>query len=224
MTHEMTGTLITFEGIDGSGKTTQARDVLDVLIQRGHPAMLSREPGATPLGGVVRNLLLSEDLTIGSMAELFLFLADRSEHVEQVLRPRLSTGQIVLVDRFTDATTAYQGYGMNHPLETLESLHRMILGEIVPTKTYLLDISPEKALERVRSRAEKKNRIEERGLAFFSRVREGYLEIARKNPQRICILDATLPREEISRRILKDLAKFLPSLPDRGKEERRTLA
>lgn len=210
MTRKMTGLLITFEGIDGSGKTTQARDVLDLLIRKGYPATLSREPGATPLGSVVRSLLLSEGPSIGSLAELFLFLADRSEHVEQVLRPRLSSGQIVLVDRFTDATTAYQGYGMKHPLETLQSLHRMILGEIVPTRTFLLDISPEKALERIQIRGEKKNRIEERGLAFFSRVREGYLEIARKNPQRVNVLDATRPKEEIFQLILDDLAHVLP--------------
>ncbi|MCL4461279.1 MAG: dTMP kinase [Nitrospirae bacterium] len=210
MTNARTGTLITFEGIDGSGKTTQARDVHDVLSRAGYPVRLSREPGATPLGGEVRRILLSAEIPVGNLAELFLFLSDRSEHAEEVLRPSLSKGQILLIDRFTDATTAYQGYGMGHSLSLIETLHKTILQGIEPSRTFLLDIDPRDALERIRGRGERKNRIEDRGLEFFRKVRDGYRDIAKQNPRRFLVLDATLPREELTRCILKDLETLLP--------------
>ena len=212
MTNPRTGTLITFEGIDGSGKTTQAKDVHAALSLSGFPVRLSREPGATPLGGEVRRILLSEEIPVGDLAELFLFLADRSEHAEEVLRPSLSDGHILLIDRFTDATTAYQGYGMGHPLSLIETLHKTILQGIEPFRTFLLDIDPLDALERIRKRGEKKNRIEGRGLEFFQKVRDGYRDIAKQNPHRFRILDATLPREELTRSILTDLESDLTPL------------
>ncbi len=212
MTNPRTGLLITFEGIDGSGKTTQAKDVHAALSLSGFPVQLSREPGATPLGGEVRRILLSEEIPVGDLAELFLFLADRSEHAEEVLRPSLSDGHILLIDRFTDATTAYQGYGMGHPLSLIETLHKTILQGIEPFRTFLLDIDPRDALERIRKRGEKKNRIEGRGLEFFQKVRDGYRDIAKQNPHRFRILDATLPREELTRSILTDLESDLTPL------------
>ena len=211
------GILITFEGIDGSGKTTQARDIHAALSLSGFSVRLSREPGATPLGEEIRKILLSDKIPLGNLAELFLFLADRSEHVREVLQPSLSDGQILLIDRFTDATTAYQGYGMGHPLSLIETLHKAILQGIEPFRTFLLDIDPRAASERIRKRGEKKNRIEERGLDFFQKVRNGYLDIAKQNPHRFRILDATLPREELTRRVLDDLqAPLNRSAENRG--------
>jgi dTMP kinase len=205
MNNPATGILITFEGIDGSGKSTQARDIHNALSLAGLNVRLSREPGATPLGEEIRNILLSDKVPVGNLAELFLFLADRAEHVQDVLRPSRSNGEVLLVDRFIDATTAYQGYGMGHPLSLIENLHKTILQEIEPFRTFLLDIDPLAASERIRNRGEKKNRIEERGLEFFRKVRNGYLEIAKQNPHRFRVLDATLPREELNRAILNDL-------------------
>ncbi|OOH72191.1 dTMP kinase [Leptospirillum ferriphilum] len=208
-----TGILITFEGIDGSGKSTQAREIHNALSLAGLKVRLSREPGATPLGEEIRKILLSDSVPVGNLAELLLFLADRAQHVQDVLRPSRSSGEILLVDRFTDATTAYQGYGMGHPLPLIETLHKTILQDIEPFRTFLLDIDPLAASERIRKRGEKKNRIEERGLEFFRNVRNGYLELAKQNPHRFCVLDATLPREELTRSILKDLEPRLLAHP-----------
>lgn len=151
-----TGILITFEGIDGSGKSTQAREIHNALSLAGLKVRLSREPGATPLGEEIRKILLSDSVPVGNLAELLLFLADRAQHVQDVLRPSRSSGEILLVDRFTDATTAYQGYGMGHPLPLIETLHKTILQDIEPFRTFLLDIDPLAASERIRKRGEKK--------------------------------------------------------------------
>lgn len=150
-----TGILITFEGIDGSGKSTQAREIHNALSLAGLKVRLSREPGATPLGEEIRKILLSDSVPVGNLAELLLFLADRAQHVQDVLRPSRSSGEILLVDRFTDATTAYQGYGMGHPLPLIETLHKTILQDIEPFRTFLLDIDPLAASERIRKKGRK---------------------------------------------------------------------
>ncbi len=209
----LSGSLFTFEGIDGSGKSTQARHIRDFLIRNGHPVTLSREPGGTPLGEAVRTILLSETPPLSPLSELFLFLTDRSQHVEEVIRPGLSSGMTLLVDRFIDATIAYQGYGLGHPLPVLETLNRMILKSIRPKRTFLLDLHPKTAFQRIRKRSGSQNRIEQRGETFFERVRNGYLELARNEPERILVLDATLPEEEITRLITTEIRKFLDLKP-----------
>ncbi|MHB1285985.1 MAG: dTMP kinase [Leptospirales bacterium] len=211
----ISGSLFTFEGIDGSGKSTQARHIRDFLIRNGHPVTLSREPGGTPLGEIVRNLLLSETPPLEPFSELFLFLADRSQHVEGIIRPGLASGMTLLVDRFIDATIAYQGYGLGQPLPVLETLNRMILKSILPKRTFLLDLHPETAFQRIRMRSGSRNRIEQRGEPFFERVRNGYLELARNEPERILVIDATLPEKEITRLITTEILNLLDLKPTR---------
>lgn len=203
------GSLFTFEGIDGSGKSTQARRIQDLFTKEGHVVSLSREPGGTPLGETVRTLLLSEKPPLSPLAELFLFLSDRAQHVDQIIRPALESAQTLLVDRFIDATVAYQGYGLGHPLPMLESLHTLILGTLRPKRTFLLDLSPETAFQRIRKRSGPKNRIEQRGTDFFDRVRNGYMELARQEPERIMVIDATLPEETITRLIAAEIHRLL---------------
>ncbi|MHB1606449.1 MAG: dTMP kinase [Leptospirales bacterium] len=203
------GSLFTFEGIDGSGKSTQARRIYDFLSREGHPVSLSREPGGTPLGETVRTLLLTETTPLSPLAELFLFLSDRAQHIDQVIRPALESTQTILVDRFIDATVAYQGYGLGHPLPVLETLHRLILGPVRPKRTFLLDLSPENAFHRIRKRSGPQNRIEQRGIHFFERVRNGYMELARQDPERIMLIDATLPEETITRMISDEIRGIL---------------
>jgi dTMP kinase len=210
VTEPYSGCLITFEGIDGSGKTTQIRRLDKELTREGLKPVLSREPGGTPLGASVRDLLLARDPPISPLSELFLFLADRAQHIEQVIRPALQSGRIVLVDRFTDATVAYQGFGMGHPLSLLDTLHRAVLGKIRPAKTFLFDLPFETAMERVHRRLGTETRIEKRGTGFFEKVRRGYLELAVKEPERFVVLDATLSEEELAIRILMELRPLLP--------------
>ena len=210
MTEPYSGCLITFEGIDGSGKTTQIRRLDKELTREGLKPVLSREPGGTPLGASIREILLAQDPPISPLSELFLFLADRAQHIEQVIRPALQSGRIVLVDRFTDATVAYQGFGMGHPLSLLDTLHRTVLGRIRPAKTFLFDLPFEAAKERVHRRPGSETRIEKRGEAFFEKVRRGYLELAIKEPERFVVLDATLSEEELAIRILMELRPHLP--------------
>ena len=204
------GLLITFEGIDGSGKTTQASRLAAFLGQ--DRATLTKEPGGTPVGKTLRSMLLDPDLSIDPKAELLLFLADRAQHVQTLIRPHLEAGSIVIVDRFIDATVAYQGFGLGHPLELIASIHEKILEGMIPDRTFLFDIDPQKARERIISRGDKKTSVENRSEEFFQRVRNGYLLTAKEQPGRFRVIDALLPQDEIARIILADLESLDMSL------------
>lgn len=199
----MNGVLFSFEGIDGAGKTTQVALLKDALEALGHRVVCLREPGGTGLGEKIRGLLLdrSEDPP-SPVAELLLFAAARAQIVATRVKPELEAGAVVILDRFTDATFAYQGYGRGLPQEQILALEGIAAG-IEPVRTWFLDLSPEESARRRAARGETPDRMESEGESFRERVRAGYLERARRHPQRISVVDAARSAEAIAAEILK---------------------
>ncbi len=185
------GFFITFEGPEGSGKSTQAAHLAAWLRQKGASVVVTREPGGTPLGRAVRQWLLSEGMD--PVTEFLLYTADRAEHVRRVIRPALARGQVVISDRFVDSSYAYQGFGRGLDLAWLRAVSQPVLEGLAPDVTFLLDLPPEVGLARKAER----DRLEQESLAFHRRVREGYLALAKAEPQRFVVLDATQAPEVI---------------------------
>lgn len=202
----MAGVFISFEGIEGSGKSTQVALLAEALRRQGSAVVVTREPGGTALGQVLRRLLLEPtEAILAPKAELLLMLADRAQHVQEVIAPALQKGGIVISDRFVDSTTAYQGYGRGIALELLAQLNHFTCGGYLPTLTLLLDLPAAEGLRRARERRGQAGGIdpfERESLEFHERVRRGFLEVARTNPMRIYVIDATRPREEIHQEIV----------------------
>jgi dTMP kinase len=186
--------LITFEGIEGSGKSTQAR-LFSASISG--EALLTFEPGATPLGARLREILLDRGGSLTDDAELMLFLADRAQHVGAVIAPALAAGRTVVCDRFVDSTLAYQGYGRGLSLDRIRALHRALLGDLRPDLTVLLDVTVATGLARVGRRGAG-DRIESERQAFHERVRGGYLEMAAQQPERWVVIDAEADPEVVA--------------------------
>jgi dTMP kinase len=203
--------LITFEGPEGSGKTTQIRLLGAALADRGEAVLLTREPGGTPLGDAIRGLLLNPAFTTMSpRAETLLFQAARAQLIDTVVRPALAAGQVVLCDRYTDSTLAYQGYGHGQLLTALRQLGDYATGRLLPALTLYLDIDVHIGLERKRTgAAEEWNRMENQAAAFHQRVRQGYLALAAANPERWCLLDAGQPVEVLHSLVLDRVAALL---------------
>jgi len=204
---------ITFEGIEGSGKTTQIQLLSTHLEERGVDHVLTREPGGTTIGDQVRRLVLDPAVPMVPACELLLYAAARAQHVDQVIRPALRDGRAVLCDRFTDATLAYQGYGRGLPLDLIETLHALEALALRPDLTLLFDLEPAAALERARRRDISKTvdetRFEALGLEFHERVRAGYLELARRHPDRIVAIDARGGAAEVQARVQAAVARAL---------------
>jgi dTMP kinase len=197
-------TFITFEGIEGSGKTTQIRLLMDWFKQRTHRALLTREPGGTSIGEQVRAVLLNPINTeMTPEAEILLFSAARAQIVREVIRPRLDEGWIVICDRFADSTLAYQGYGHGLPLDDLLRITEFATGGLWPDLTIYLDLDVETGLRRKAATPEEWNRMEAKEVAFHKRVRQGYLALAAQNPDRWLVLDADQPVETIQEQILE---------------------
>ncbi|MFW6326110.1 MAG: dTMP kinase [Desulfovermiculus sp.] len=195
---------ITFEGIEGSGKSTQAKRVLALLQKQVRKVLLSREPGGTAIGRELRSLLLnSENNHLCARGELFLYLADRAQHVEEIIKPALEAGIVVLVDRFTDSTLVYQGFGRGLDLDLVQGLNELAVNGVRPDLTFVIDVPPEIGLHRARSRngesgtAQAEGRFEAESLDFHTRIREGYLELAARDKERIMVLDGTVPENEV---------------------------
>jgi dTMP kinase len=203
----MRGLLLTLEGIEGSGKSTQARALATFLEGEGVPVVLTREPGGVPLAEAIRNLLLSPDSgSIQPLTELLLFLSARAEHVARAIRPALEAGQVVICDRFTDATLAYQGGGRSVPDDLLRRLNTLSTGGLVPDRTYLLDVPVSLGIERAdqRSGAAGKDRIERQGADFFDAVRRRYLQIAEQESERFLLLRGNESIADVTRLIRED--------------------
>lgn len=187
------GYFITFEGPEGSGKTTQIGLLADALSQRGYAVVTTREPGGTPLGDAIRTLLLNQyDTPPCPQAEALLFNAARAQLVQHVIRPALDAGKVVLCDRYADSTLAYQGYAHGQELAQLRSVIDFATGCLVPHLTIFLDIDPREGLQRKQAGAEAEwNRMEMQALEFHRKVRQGYLKMASAEPQRWAVVDAT---------------------------------
>jgi len=201
---------ITFEGIEGCGKTTQIGLLTSFLESLHRPFLLTREPGGTGVGEQIRQILLSsENVGIEPMAELYLYAAARVQHIRQVISPALREGKLVICDRFADATLAYQGYGRGVDLAWIEEIHARTMENVKPDLTFLLDLPVEEGLRRALKRMEKhsvkEDRFEKEALDFHRRVREGYLILARNQPRRIVALDGMKEEKTLHREILTHL-------------------
>ena len=206
------GKFITVEGQDGAGKTTNIKFIRDQLKQSGIDVLLTREPGGTKLGEELRNLMLSvHDLAINDMAELLMMFAARAQHISQVIRPAIRAGTWVLCDRFTDATFAYQSGGRGLPPHSVETLERLVQGDLQPDLTLLLDVDLSTGQARSRQRNAGRDRFESEQMAFKQRVRDAYLDLARQQPNRICVIDASLELSEVQKQILNVLNRFVES-------------
>lgn len=200
------GLFITIEGIDGSGKSTQA-DHLRVALQSMHHTVLQlREPGGTKIGEAIRHVLLAKESDgMSAETELLLFEAARAQLVRSVIEPALAAGTIVLSDRFMDSTVAYQGYGRGMDLDLIDHLNAFAVGGCKPHMTFLLDLEPEQAASRLVSRSGKVDRLDAEGIAFMKRTRDGYLRIASNQPHRFRVISADIPEESLLAQILTTL-------------------
>lgn len=194
------GLFITFEGADGCGKTTQIELLDKYLRAAGRDTLLTREPGSRGLGEKLREILLNYDGEVSPTAESFLFLADRAQHVDCIIKPALKEGKIVLCDRHTDSTVAYQGYGRELDITQINYLNNIATGGLKPDLTIVFDIDVETSLARV---GKNKDRMESAGVEFFNRVRYGYLDIARKEPDRVKVIDSSDTIENIHKKVLE---------------------
>ncbi|MBS3735820.1 MAG: dTMP kinase [Candidatus Bipolaricaulota bacterium] len=203
MDNNFAGSLIVFEGLDGSGTTTQAGLLADYLKEKGHEVLKVEEPGGTSLGRKVRDLLLEDHgMDIRPLSELFLYEVSRAQLVREKIIPELEKGNVIISDRFAASSVAYQGHGRGIPIDVVKRLNDIALNGVEPNATIFLDIDLEER-ER-RGSGQKPDRIEKEAREFYRRVREGYLEEIRSMDEAV-LIDGTLPKDEISRRVISEL-------------------
>lgn len=200
----MQGLFITFEGPDGCGKTTQMKLLAEYLEKKGEEVVLTREPGGKGLGEKVREILLNYDGEVSDRCESFLFLADRAQNIDIIVNPAVKAGKIVLCDRHIDSTVAYQGYGRGLDIERINMLNNLATNGKKPDLTFVFDVDVETSMKRV---GKEKDRMESAGVEFHNRVRKGYLELAKQEPNRIKVIDATKSIEEIHDEVINILKK-----------------
>jgi dTMP kinase len=214
------GKFITFEGLDGTGKSTQLRRLAAALREAGHKVIETREPGGTPTAEKIRKILLDSGTAgLAPLAEMALMFASRAQHITEVIEPSLAAGTIVLCDRFTDSTEAYQGSGRKLGSDGVRQLHRVLCGDLQPDLTILLDSDPHSSVSRARrrnkaalktpGRTHDENRFEQETRAFFIRVREGYAAIAKREPGRVVMVDARGTPAQTHQRIVEVVRKKL---------------
>ena len=197
---------ISFEGIDKVGKTTQISLLVDSLKKKSYQVVQTCEPGGTRLGKEIEKILLGHSTTqISAVGELFLYLADRAQHIEEIIKPALDNDAIIISDRFADASIAYQGYGRGLDIHWIDKLNKRATQGISPELTFLLDIDPQLA----EKRSKEKDRIENEEIAFHQRVRQGYLKIARSCPNRVKIINGHQSIEDIHLAITRILSQYL---------------
>lgn len=201
------GPFITFEGIEGSGKSSHIKLLSEFLSEMAYDVVTTFEPGASSIGGIIRSLLLEGNL-VDPWVEALLFLTERRQHIKEVLLPSLGAGKIVLCDRFIDSTIAYQGYGRGLPIALLKEINGKIAEDLHPDLTILLDCTPEEGLRRTKGT----DRFQKESLEFHQRVREGYLQLAKEEPQRIKVVpsdrDKSLVQAEIRQIVLDFLSRW----------------
>ena len=219
---ERDGMFITLEGIEGAGKTTQLNGIVAFLNGRGIECATTREPGGTAIGAQIRRVLLNpENHALDANAELLLYVADRVQHIKTVIEPHLKAGRAVLCDRFWDATMVYQGYARGLDKKLIRDLHRLVCGNLKPSLTLLFDLDPEVGLARAwqeihnGGRTDQEARFEKEALAFHKKVRQGYLDLAQREPKRFKIIHAGEQPHHVTAEIETTLAAFLQ---DRGAE------
>ena len=200
------GIFITFEGADGCGKTTQLELLATYLESKGKRVLKTREPGAKGLGEQIRKILLNYDGEVSDRCESFLFLADRAQHIDIIVKPAVAEGKIVLCDRHIDSSVAYQGYGRGLDSEKIDRLNMLATNGKRPDLTFVFDIDVETSMQRV---GQEKDRMESAGTEFFNRVREGYLEIARKEPDRVKVIDASKSINKIHHDVVEIINKYI---------------
>ena len=200
----MQGLFITFEGPDGCGKTTQMKLLAEYFEKKGKEVVLTREPGGKGLGEKVREILLNYDGEVSDRCESFLFLADRAQNIDIIVNPAVKAGKIVLCDRHIDSTVAYQGYGRGLNIDRINMLNNLATNGKKPDLTLVFDVDVETSMKRV---GKEKDRMESAGIDFHNRVRKGYLELAKQEPKRIKVLDATKSIEEIHKDVINILAE-----------------
>jgi dTMP kinase len=212
----MKGFFITFEGIEGSGKTTQIKLLDEYLRRLGYKTILTREPGGTPIGERIRDILLdAENHNMSSEAELFLYAASRNQHIHEKILPALSDGAVVLCDRYSDATEAYQGAARKIDMAKIRAVHEIATSGLMPDITFLTDCPAALGLGRARKRnaADKSlnsmDRFEREELDFHERVRQGYLAIAKREPHRVKVVDASKGEETMHRDVVAAMEAFL---------------
>ena len=212
----MPGTFITFEGIDGSGKSTQLRLLNNFLRANGWNALVTREPGGTPVGLRLRAALLDAAEEVDPLTELLVFAADRAQHVRRVIRPALENGHIVISDRYADATVAYQGAGRGFPPALIAEIVQLATEGLKPDLTVLFDVDIEESTTRTTRRStgrssskSGRDRLDIENAEFHSRVRDAYLQIARAEPERVKVIDASGPVEQTQERVRNIVIPFL---------------
>ena len=204
----MQGLFITFEGIEGCGKTSQTKLLNDYLTTSGHDVIMTREPGGTPISEAIRELLLSNDsVNMHPHTELLLYLASRAQHVSEVMKPALEKGRVVICDRFADSTFVYQCFVRGINKEIVETMNNFAVGDMHPDVTFVLDVEPEEGLKRAMLRNQKhsrgRDRIESESIDFHNRVREGYLKLAQEYPERVYLIKTDKDKNEVHEEIKK---------------------
>ena len=207
---------ITLEGIEGAGKTTQIENIVAFLKARGYACLTTREPGGTAIGSQIRGVLLDPaNNDLDAAAELLLYMADRIQHIHTLIKPRLAAGQVVLCDRYFDATMVYQGYARGLDKRLINELHRLVCDNLKPDLTLLFDLKPETGLARAwrqidnGGRTGTESRFEQEKIEFHRKVRSGYLDLARLEPQRFRIVDAEQRQEQVRDAIESIMTDFL---------------
>ena len=207
---------ISLEGIEGSGKTSQINRLMTYFDQRGISTLVTREPGGTEIGSKIRAILLDpENKDLSYSAELLLYMADRAQHLDALIKPALAQGKTVICDRYADATVVYQGYARGLTPDLMHQLHRLLFEDLKPDITLLLDVDPQVGLGRAwnelnsGSRSHREGRFEEENLAFHERVRAGYLELARNESERFRIIDAARDEADVWNAIRQILDEYL---------------
>lgn len=200
------GLFITLEGADGCGKTTQLNLLKEYLTSKGYEIVVTREPGGKGLGEKLREILLNYDGEVSDRCEAFLYLADRAQNIDTIIKPAINSGKIVLCDRHTDSSVAYQGYGREQNIDNINMLNELAVNGVHPDLTIVFDIDTETSMARVGA---EKDRLESAGIEFHKRVRNGYLEIAKKNSQRIKVVDASQTIEDVQRDVIKIVEEVL---------------